>query len=58
MIFVLSSIAEYPDRIKKMFKTQSLNKVGIIAIEVFINGRPEVVTIMIDYPMGRLHRSS
>lgn len=52
MISVLSSIAEYPDRVKKMFKTQSLNKEGIIAMEVFIKGRPEVVTIDDRLPYG------
>lgn len=52
MISVLSSIAEYPERIKKMFKTQTLNKEGIVAMEVFIKGRPEVVTIDDRLPYG------
>ena len=40
MISVLASIAEYPDRIKKIFRTQQLNKEGIVAMNVFIKGRP------------------
>ena len=52
MISVLSSIAEYPERVKKMFKTQELNKEGIVAMEVFIKGRPEIITIDDRLPYG------
>lgn len=52
MICVLSSMAEYPERVKKMFKTQELNAEGIVAMEVFIKGRPEVITIDDRLPYG------
>jgi len=52
MICVLSSIAEYPHRVEKMFKTKELNDEGIVAMELFIKGRPEVITMDDRLPYG------
>ena len=52
MICVLSSIAEYPHRVEKMFKTKELNDEGIVVMELFIKGRPEVITMDDRLPYG------
>jgi len=52
MISVLASISEYPDRIKKIFRISELNKEGIVAMNVYIKGRPEVMTIDDRLPYG------
>lgn len=45
-------MATYPERVKKMFLTQELNKEGVIAMVQYIKGRPEVVTIDDRLPWG------
>jgi hypothetical protein len=52
MICVLSSIAEWPERVKKLFITEELNEEGIVAMRVFIRGRPEIITIDDRTPWG------
>ena len=52
MIACLSSMAEFPDRLKRMILTHELNKEGIVAFRVFVKGRPEVITIDDKLPYG------
>jgi len=40
-----AALAEHPKRIEKLFLTKSLNREGIVAVKIFIKGRPEIVTI-------------
>lgn len=42
----LSSLAEYPDRIKRIFKNQELNTSGCYAMEFYISG--EMKTVVVD----------
>jgi hypothetical protein len=42
----ISAIAEWPDRIKSAFLTQSYNNAGIFALKVFVRGKP--TTIIVD----------
>jgi hypothetical protein len=46
-----AALAEYPDRIKSMFKTQTLNNEGILALQVYIKGKPEIITIDTSLPL-------
>jgi len=39
-----AAIAEYPERLKKIFLIDELNEEGIVPFKVFIKGRPEVIT--------------
>ncbi len=41
----LSSLAEYPDRIKKIFLTQEINDAGCYAVTVYINGEKRTVVV-------------
>ena len=34
----LASLAEFPERVKKVFSIQEINSAGIYAVELFING--------------------
>jgi hypothetical protein len=43
-------LAEWPDRIKKLFLTEELNEEGIQAMALFIKGKPEVITVNTDFP--------
>ena len=52
MISVLTALAEYPERVQKLFRTKELNQEGIIAMNIFSKGRPEVVTIDDRLPYG------
>jgi len=51
-IAALSAMAENPYRVKNMFLTQSLNAEGIVAMRVFIKGKPSVMTIEDKIPYG------
>ena len=44
-ISAMSAVAEYPDRIKKIFLTQTYNEEGIIAVKLNVRGRPFTVVI-------------
>ena len=41
----LSSLAEYPDRIKKIFLTDETNAAGCYAVQVYINGEKQTVVV-------------
>jgi hypothetical protein len=45
MVAVASALAEYPNRVKKLFVQNAYNKEGIFALNLYIKGRPEVITI-------------
>lgn len=46
----LSSLAETPDRIKKIFTTKALNKAGCYAIELYLTGRKTTVVVDDKFP--------
>jgi hypothetical protein len=46
----ISSLAENPDRIKKIFLTHEVNDAGCYALSFFINGEPEVVVVDDRFP--------
>ena len=41
----LSALAEFPQRVEKIFLTQDLNSEGIYAVRLYIKGKPEIVTV-------------
>jgi hypothetical protein len=41
----LSAIAEFPDRVRALFKTQETNKAGIYEVEFCIGGRQTSVIV-------------
>lgn len=41
----LSSLAEYPDRIKRIFITKEVNDAGIYAVHLYINGEKRTVVV-------------
>ena len=41
----LSSLAEFPDRVKEMFVTKTINKAGIYMVRLFLNGNETLVTV-------------
>jgi len=41
----MGALAEFPDLVKSVFLTQSINDVGIQAVRFYIRGKPWVVTI-------------
>ena len=41
----LSAIAEYPDRIKKIFLTHEINIAGCYAVTMYINGEKRTVVV-------------
>lgn len=45
MISVASALAEWPDRVKKIFIQQAYVKEGIFAMNLFIKGKPTVITV-------------
>lgn len=45
-----SALAEHPDRIKKLFLTQQVNNENIAAVEVFVGGAPQVITVDTNVP--------
>jgi len=52
MVSVASALAEYPDRIKKLFVQDSYNKEGIFALKLHVKGKPEYITIDDKLPYG------
>lgn len=46
----LSSLAEHPDRIKRIFLTQELNKAGCYAVQFFIAGQRRTVVVDDRFP--------
>jgi hypothetical protein len=45
MLASAAAISLVPERAKKIFLTQELNKEGIVAFRFFVGGRPRVITI-------------
>ena len=41
----LSALAEYPARIKRIFRTQEVNAAGCYAVQLYINGEKRVVVV-------------
>ena len=41
----LSAIAEYPERIRRIFLTKETNKAGCYAVKMFINGEQRTVVV-------------
>ena len=41
----LSSLAEYPDRIKKIFLTREANSAGCYAVSIYVNGEKRTVVV-------------
>jgi hypothetical protein len=41
----LASLAEYPDRIKRIFITKEINDAGCYAVNLFINGERRTVVV-------------
>jgi hypothetical protein len=46
----LASLAEFPDRIKKIFKIHEVNKAGCYAVQFFVNGEERVVVVDDQFP--------
>jgi len=45
MVSVASALAEWPDRIKKIVMQDSYNSEGIFSFNLWVKGRPQVVTV-------------
>ena len=41
----ISSLAEYPDRIKEIFITESINEAGCYALKLYLNGEEQIVVV-------------
>lgn len=41
----ISSLAEFPDRVKDIFLTKEINEAGCYALRLFVNGEPEIVVV-------------
>ena len=41
----LSALAEYPERIKRIFLTQTINEAGCYAVQLYINGERRTVVV-------------
>lgn len=41
----MSAIAEYPDRVKALFRTQEINAAGIYEVDFFIAGKETTVYV-------------
>jgi hypothetical protein len=41
----LASLAEYPERIKKLFLTKETNKAGVYAMKLYINGLTPTIVV-------------
>ena len=41
----ISSLAEFPERVKDIFITKEVNEAGCYAVKLYINGEPEVVVV-------------
>lgn len=41
----LSALAEFPDRIKRIFLTTEVNDAGCYAVQLYINGEKRIVTV-------------
>ena len=41
----MSAVAETPNRIQKIFLTQTYNKAGIFAVTVYVRGKPTQVVV-------------
>ena len=48
----LSSLAEFPDRVKQMFVTKTINKAGIYLVKFFLNGQETPVIVDEHLPIG------
>ena len=46
----ISSLAEFPDRVKAIFLTKEVNSAGCYALKFFINGEPEIVVVDDSFP--------
>lgn len=46
----LASLAEFPERIKNIFKVKEVNKAGCYAVEFFINGEQKTVVVDDRFP--------
>ena len=53
----LSALAEYPERIKKIFITESTNEAGCYAVSLFINGEQRTVVVDDYFPYDN-HRGT
>jgi hypothetical protein len=40
-----AALAEKPQRIKDIFVTDELNEEGIVAVKLYVKGKPEIVTV-------------
>ncbi len=47
----MAAFAEFPDRFKKVFLTKTLNNAGLMAMKVFVRGKPTDVVIDDQLPM-------
>lgn len=41
----LSALAEFPDRIKRIFLTKDVNEAGCYAVQMYINGEKRTVVV-------------
>ena len=46
----IASLAEFPDRIRQIFRVKAINNAGCYAVELFINGEPKVVVVDDRFP--------
>ena len=53
----LSALAEYPERIKKIFITDSVNEAGCYAVSLFVNGERKTVVVDDYFPYDN-HRGT
>lgn len=42
---VLSSLAEYPERVKAIFQQTEINKYGVYAVNFYLNGKPKEIIV-------------
>ena len=41
----MSALAEFPDRIKRIFLTKDVNEAGCYAVQMYINGEKRTVVV-------------
>ena len=53
----ISSLAEFPDRLKDIFITKEINDAGCYALKLFINGEPERVVVDDYFPWHTFNKN-
>lgn len=53
----ISSLAEYPERVKRIFLTKEVNEAGCYALQLYVNGEPHVVVVDDYLPWHKINKT-